>query len=136
MRCGRPLYEASSIRLRSIRIIRTSSGVALQSRLVMSALTMTLLPDPVAPAIRRCGILARSTACARPATSRPSAKVSFEPDAAKSTDSRIPRSDTTLKSRFGISMPTAALPGIGASIRRDRAGEGHGQVVRTGPRSG
>ena len=37
----------------------------------MSALTMTLLPEPVAPAISRCGILARSTAWALPATSRP-----------------------------------------------------------------
>ena len=69
----------------------------------------------------RCGIFARSTAWARPATSRPRAKVSFEPDAAKSSDSRIPRRVTTLKSWFGISMPTALLPGIGASIRRVRA---------------
>ena len=44
----------------------------------MSALTMTLLPEPVAPAISRCGILARSTALALPATSRPRAKVSVE----------------------------------------------------------
>ena len=39
---------------------------------------MTLLPEPVAPAMRRCGILARSTAFAAPATSRPRANVSFE----------------------------------------------------------
>ena len=58
----------------------------------MSALTMTLLPEPVAPAMSRCGILARSTAWALPATSRPRAKVSFEPDALKSTSSRIRRS--------------------------------------------
>ena len=44
----------------------------------MSALTITLLPEPVAPAISRCGILARSTALALPATSRPRANVSFE----------------------------------------------------------
>ena len=87
----------------------------------MSALTMTLLPEPVAPAMSRCGILARSTAWALPATSRPSANVSVEPDALKSTSSRIRRRATMLKSAFGISMPTALLPGIGASMRRERA---------------
>ena len=98
-----------------------SSGVALHSRLVMSALTITLLPEPVAPAISRWGILARSTAWARPATSRPRAKVSCDPDAGKSTSSRIRRSATMLNSLFGISMPTALLPGIGASMRMLRA---------------
>ena len=58
----------------------------------MSALTMTLLPEPVAPAISRCGILARSTAWATPATSRPRANVSFDSDAVKSTSSRMRRS--------------------------------------------
>ena len=87
----------------------------------MTALTITLLPEPVAPAMSRCGILARSTAWALPATSRPRANVSVEPDALKSTSSRIRRRATTLKSLFGISMPTALLPGIGASIRSDRA---------------
>ena len=43
----------------------------------MSALTQTLLPDPVAPAMSRCGIRARSTAYALPDTSRPSANVSL-----------------------------------------------------------
>ena len=87
----------------------------------MSALTMTLLPEPVAPAMSRCGILARSTAWALPATSRPRAKVRVEPDALKSSSSRMRRRATTLKSLFGISMPTACLPGIGASIRSERA---------------
>ena len=98
-----------------------SSGVALHSRLVISALTITLLPEPVAPAISRWGILARSTAIALPATSRPSANVSVEPEPRKSTSSRIRRSATTLNSLFGTSMPTALLPGIGASIRMLRA---------------
>ena len=87
----------------------------------MTALTITLLPEPVAPAMSRCGILARSTAWAMPATSRPRANVSVEPDAVKSTSSRIRRRATMLKSLFGISMPTALLPGIGASIRSERA---------------
>ena len=54
-----------------MRIIRTSVGVALHRIEVISALTMTDLPEPVAPAISRWGIFARSTAWARPATSRP-----------------------------------------------------------------
>ena len=56
-RCGRPLYGASSTRLRSTRISRTSSGRARMRMLVMSALTHTLLPEPVAPATSRWGIL-------------------------------------------------------------------------------
>ena len=87
----------------------------------MTALTMTLLPEPVAPAMSRCGILARSTAFAVPATSRPRANVSFDSAAVNSTSSRIRRRATMLKSLFGISIPTALLPGIGASIRSDRA---------------
>ncbi len=43
-RCGRSRYAASSTRLRSMRISRTSSGVARISTLVISALTHTLLP--------------------------------------------------------------------------------------------
>ena len=43
----------------------------------MSALTHTLLPEPVAPAMSRCGMRARSTAYALPDTSRPRANVSL-----------------------------------------------------------
>ena len=43
----------------------------------MMALTHTLLPDPVAPAMRRCGILARSALNGWPATSWPRAKASL-----------------------------------------------------------
>ncbi len=81
---------------------------------------MTLLPEPVAPAISRCGILDRSAARAWPATSRPRANVSLEA-ARRSTSSRIRRRATMLKSLFGISRPTTLLPGIGASIRIVRA---------------
>ena len=87
----------------------------------MTALTITLLPDPVAPAMSRCGILARSTALATPATSRPSANVSFDSEAVNSTSSSTRRSGTALKSLLGTSMPTALLPAMGASIRREWA---------------
>ncbi len=120
IRWGRPLYADNSTRFRSTSTSRTSSGVALHSKLEISALTMTLLPEPVAPAISRCGILARSAARACPATSRPRAKVSLEA-ARRSTSSRIRRRATMLKSLFGISIPTTLLPGIGASMRIVRA---------------
>ncbi len=87
----------------------------------MRALTMTLLPEPVAPAIRRCGIFARSAARACPATSRPRAKAIRLAIPATSGSSRIRRIATTLKSMFGISIPTTVLPGIGASMRIVRA---------------
>ena len=44
----------------------------------MIALTQTLLPEPVAPAMSRCGIFARSALNGWPATSWPSAKASFD----------------------------------------------------------
>ncbi len=43
----------------------------------MKALTATDLPEPVAPATRRCGILARSTTTGAPSMSLPSASGSL-----------------------------------------------------------
>ena len=59
IRCGTPSYEVSSTRLGSIRIMRSSLGVARMSKDVMNALMHDDLPAPVAPATRRWGILAR-----------------------------------------------------------------------------
>ena len=118
-----PLYCAISTRFGSIRISFTSVGVERISSEQMMALTHTLLPDPVAPAIRTCGILARSALNGWPATSWPSAKASLlvAPSVSKlsepSTSLRVTRS----KALFGISMPTYGSPGIGASIRIERA---------------
>ena len=72
-----PLYCAISTRLGSIRISFTSVGVARISSEQMMALTHTLLPDPVAPAISTCGIFDRSALNGWPATSWPSAKASL-----------------------------------------------------------
>ena len=87
------------------------------------ALTHTLLPEPVAPAMRRCGILARSALNGWPATSCPSAKASFDFFVA-SPWMRLARTSfsvTRSKAEFGISIPTYGSPGIGASIRMLRA---------------
>ena len=98
----------------------------------MTALTMTLLPEPVAPAIRRWGIFARSTAWALPATSRPRANVSFDSVGLNGTSSKIRRRATTLKSWFGISMPIGALAGDRRLDPEAAGGEGHRQVVGEG----
>ena len=110
---------------------RTSSGVARMSRLVISALTMTLLPEPVAPGdqqVRHPGQvdgagLARHVAAEGEGEL---ARCSRRPPGS----SRIRRSATTLKSLFGISRPTTLL----ARDRRldpDRpGGQRHGEVVR------
>src|SRR5207244_13496098 len=52
----------NSTRLGSIRMYFSSSGVAWKSMPAISALMQTLFPDPVAPAISRCGMRGRSAA--------------------------------------------------------------------------
>ena len=76
--------------------------MAWKSRLAISTLTKTLLPWPVAPAMSRWGIRVRSPTMAL----------------ADSTTSRI---ETRLADLLGTSIPTADLPGIGASIRSGAA---------------
>ncbi len=81
----------------------------------------TDLPEPVAPAIRRWGIFARSEMSGLPDTSLPSAMGISALAETQSSDSRISRMPTGVGVRLGISMPTAALPGIGARMRTDWA---------------
>ena len=69
---GSTRRSSSSIRFGSIRIIRTSSGVARSRIDVRSVLMQPDLPEPVVPAIRRCGIRARSVQTALPEMSLPS----------------------------------------------------------------
>ena len=56
----------------------TSSGFALYRILMISVLIHTDLPEPVAPAMRRCGILAISATTVLPAISFPTAKESLD----------------------------------------------------------
>ncbi len=115
------LKPASSTRFGSHRMSRTSSGVALMSRLQMTELIDTLFPEPVCPAMRRCGSFARSATIGEPDTSRPSATVSFELAslniAVAATSFRV----TIPIARFGTSIPTTDFPGTGASMRNVRA---------------
>jgi len=95
----------------------TSLGSALYKTLMINVLIHTDLPDPVAPAISTCGILAISATTVFPPMSFPTAKDILEELFLNSGDSRRSRSMTALFSLFGTSIPTAAFPGIGASIR-------------------
>ena len=80
-------------------------------------LMQTDLPEPVAPAISIWGIFAISVVTIFPAISFPTAKARFDGNSLNSLDSSKSRSATAEFSLFGTSIPTAALPGIGASIR-------------------
>ena len=76
----------------------------------------TDFPEPVEPAIRTCGIFAMFAITAFPPTSFPSATLSFELLFWNSSLSITSLSPTICFSAFGTSIPTACLPGIGASI--------------------
>ena len=77
----------------------------------------TDLPEPVEPAISICGIFSRSATTILPEISLPIAIVLVDFAFWNSGLSMISRSSTVAVSLFGTSMPTADLPGIGASMR-------------------
>ncbi len=70
-RCGMPSYKPNSRRFGSTMIMRTSSGVALYRIDMISELSITLLPDPVDPAISRCGMDSSAATLMRPLMSLP-----------------------------------------------------------------
>ena len=74
-----------------MRIMRTSSGVALYRMLAIMQLRPTLLPVPVEPAIRRWGMVARSVKYVSPFTVLPRARVRREGAFLKVSDSMISR---------------------------------------------
>ena len=98
-------------------IRRTSSGLALYRMLMMSVLMKTDLPEPVEPAISRWGIFAISPTMILPPISLPTANEIFEEAFSKGSDSRSSRKRTEEAVLLGTSIPIAAFPGIGASIR-------------------
>ena len=73
-----PSYMPSSTRLGSTMIMRTSSGVALYRIDMIMELIMTLLPEPVEPAISRCGMDSSAATLMRPLMSLPSGIVRCE----------------------------------------------------------
>ncbi len=77
----------------------------------------TLLPLPVAPATSKCGIFARSPKTGRPVMSLPSAIDSGGMTPRCGIDCRISEMATIETVALGTSIPTADLPGMGASMR-------------------
>ena len=73
------------------------------------------LPEPVVPAISRCGMRARSVQTELPEMSLPSQTLSGL--AVPGRSSKMSPRVTMRGLRFGTSTPTACLPGIGARIR-------------------
>ena len=84
---------------------------------MISVLMHTDFPEPVEPAINRWGILARSATMACPLISLPKATVNFDLLFWKASLSSTSRKPTIVVDLLGTSIPTAAFPGIGASMR-------------------
>ena len=101
-------------------IMRTCCGVALYRIDMINELSITLLPEPVDPAISKCGIASSAATLIRPLISFPNATVSGDGELINSSDSRICRSAITSRFEFGTSMPTVGFPGM-RSIRIDSA---------------
>ncbi len=83
-------------------------------------LIATDLPEPVVPAISRCGILARLATTGSPPMSLPSASGSRMWLSPKSRAARISRSTTFSRCAFGSSMPMTERPGT-VETRADSA---------------
>ena len=115
-RWGISLYTLSSTTLGSISNNFTSSGEDLYIILIIIVFMHTLLPEPVAPAISKWGILSIEETTGLPVTSFPKDNGISESISLYSSDKRISFKYTLSLILFGTSMPTAAFPGIGASI--------------------
>ena len=85
------------------------------------ALMHTDFPEPVAPAMRRCGILVRSSTTSSPSRLRPSTTGSTRAMRRNSALSMRSRTCTSRGVGLGTSIPIAAFPGIGATMRSDCA---------------
>src|SRR5665213_3443191 len=72
-------------------ISRTCCGVALYRIDMISEFSITLLPDPVDPAINKCGIESSAAIFMRPVVSLPSATVRGDAELWNSSDSKICR---------------------------------------------
>ena len=80
------------------------------------ALRPTDFPMPVAPATKRCGILARSTTTGKPLISLPRPIESMDLDLIKVSLASISLRPIISLLLFGISSPITGLPGITSTI--------------------
>ena len=97
--------------------MRTWSGVERMRIEVMSELRQLDLPAPVAPAMRRWGMVARFIITALPLMSRPTATSSGWVARLASGEARMSPRATICRSVLGTSTPMACRPGIGARMR-------------------
>ena len=81
------------------------------------AFSITDFPEPVAPAMSKWGISVRSARIGWPAISLPRATTSGPVVRWYSSDASISLIWTSAVFWFGTSIPTADLPGMGASMR-------------------
>ena len=81
------------------------------------AFKATLLPVPVAPAIKRCGIFSSSATIGLPTISFPRHRGNSDFDLLNALEATISLNLTISRIALGISIPTTAFPGIGATIR-------------------
>ena len=77
----------------------------------------TDFPDPVVPAISKWGISARSSVAISPVVFLPMARFNLESDVANFSELITDLKYTVAGLRFGISIPTEDLPGMGAITR-------------------
>ena len=87
----------------------------------ISEFTQTDFPEPVEPAISKCGVFERSMTCASPWMSFPNMTGTAIFLYSGNSCSMISRKATTARSLLGTSIPTARFPGIGATMRTDFA---------------
>ena len=97
-----------------------SSGVSLYSRERIIVLIATDLPDPVVPAIKRCGIFAKLATTGSPPMSFPKAIGSFWFPSPKNLEDKISRKTTFSLASLGSSIPITVFPGI-VETRADSA---------------
>ena len=115
------MYTPSSTILGSTIIILTSSGRALNRILSISEFIHTLLPEPVAPAMRPCGKSAMSATTQLPLISLPRANAVFELKFLNLSLIITSRIGTGVAILFGISIPITDLPDTGSILTPDAA---------------
>ena len=96
---------------------RTWSGVVRMSSEVMMQLMPLDLPAPVAPAMSRCGVVARLRNTERPAMSLPMATSSGWLAVFASAEVMMSPRLTSWRVWLGTSTPMAERPGMGARMR-------------------
>ena len=116
-RCGTLLYWPSSTRLGSTITIFTSSGFVLINNEVTIEFIHEDFPAPVCPAISTWGSSERFISLGEPDMSNPRPTLNGWLSFCASEDERTSPRETNFLCLFGISIPIALLPGIGAKRR-------------------